>query len=273
MAPTGSKREITASAPITESAPFQSASRQAFVIGLLLIVASLALYNPVSRHPFVNYDDDRYVSDNAHVRDGFTWQSIKWAFTSYDESNWHPLTWLSHMLDCQFFHLNPAGHHYTNAALHALNAALLFWVLYSASGFIWRSFMAAALFALHPINVESVAWVAERKNLLSLFFFLLALGAYGWYARQPRVNRYAVVASLFSLGLMAKPQVITLPFVLLLWDYWPLERTTSLSSDGGVIKAHPVANKSWSWLVLEKLPLLALSLVSSVLTLRAQTAA
>jgi tetratricopeptide (TPR) repeat protein len=273
MAPTVSKPEITASVPITESAPFQSANRQALVLGLLLIVASLALYNPVSRHPFVNYDDDRYVSDNAHVRDGFTWQSIKWAFTSYDESNWHPLTWLSHMLDCEFFHLNPAGHHYTNAVLHALNVALLFWVLYSATGFIWRSFMAAALFALHPINVESVAWVAERKNLLSLFFFLLALGAYGWYARKPRVSRYAVVASLFALGLMAKPQVITLPFVLLLWDYWPLERTTSLSSDGGLIRARLVANKSWSWLVLEKLPLLALSLVSSVLTLRAQTAA
>ena len=273
MASTVSEHGVTASVPIAESGPFRSSSRRAFVLGLLLIIASLALYNPVSRYPFINYDDDRYVSDNAHVRDGFSWESIKWAFTSYDESNWHPLTWLSHMLDCQLFHLNPAGHHYTNAVLHALNVVLLFWVLFAATGFIWRSFMAAALFALHPINVESVAWVAERKNLLSLFFFFLALGAYRWYASKPRTSRYAVVAALFALGLMAKPQVITLPFVLLLWDYWPLQRAGSLANHAGVSERQPIANKSWRWLVLEKLPLLAMCVASSVLTLKAQTAA
>jgi len=273
MALTVSEHEVTASVPIAEGTPFQSSHRQALVLGLLLIIASLTLYNSVSRHPFINYDDDRYVSDNAHVKDGFSWESIKWAFTSYDESNWHPLTWLSHMLDCQLFHLNPAGHHYTNALLHALNAALLFWVLYSATGFLWRSFMAAALFALHPINVESVAWVAERKNLLSLFFFLLALGAYHWYASKPRAGRYAVVAALFALGLMAKPQVITLPFVLLLWDYWPLQRAGARANQNAVMETQSIAGKPWTWLVLEKLPLLAMCAASSVLTLRAQTAA
>lgn len=252
---------------------FQSSGRQTFALGLLLFVASLALYIPVGRHPFVNYDDDRYVSDNAHVRDGLSWDSVKWAFTSYDESNWHPVTWLSHMLDCQLFHLNPAGPHYVNAVLHALNAVLLFWILYSATGFVWRSATAAALFALHPINVESVAWVAERKNLLSLFFFLLAVGAYRWYAIKPRLSRYSVVAALFALGLMAKPQVVTLPFVLLLWDYWPLHRTRSLADRCGVSGKQPLPTQSWLWLTLEKLPLLALCAVSSILTLEAQNAA
>jgi protein O-mannosyl-transferase len=272
MASTVSEPEVIASEPNAESAPFQSSGRQAVVLALLLILASVALYNPVSRHPFINYDDDRYVSDNAHVRDGFNWQSIKWAFTSYDESNWHPLTWLSHMLDCQLFHLNPAGHHYTNALLHALNVVVLFWVLYAATSFVWRSFMVAALFALHPINVESVAWVAERKNLLSLLFFLLALGAYRWYASRPRGGRYVVVAVLFALGLMAKPQVVTLPFVLLLWDYWPLQRAGSLANHRGA-DMRSFAKRPWTWLALEKLPLLAMCVASSVLTLRAQTAA
>jgi tetratricopeptide (TPR) repeat protein len=269
MALTVSEQQATPSATRGGSTRFQSSRRQAFALGLLLIVASLALYSPVGRHPFINYDDDRYVSDNAHVRDGFSWESVKWAFNSYDESNWHPVTWLSHMLDCQLFHLNPAGHHYTNALLHALNALLLFWVLYSATGYIWRSFMVAALFALHPINVESVAWVAERKNLLSLFFFLLALGAYRWYALKPRISGYAIVAALFAMSLMAKPQAITLPFVLLLWDYWPLRRAGPfLSGD-----KQPSEIRSWPWLVLEKVPLFAMCIVSSILTLKAQTAA
>jgi protein O-mannosyl-transferase len=267
--------------PPSASGSFQSSGRQTLVLGLLLFVASLALYSPVGRHPFVNYDDDRYVSDNAHVRDGFSWESVKWAFTSYDESNWHPVTWLSHMLDCQLFHLNPAGHHYTNAVLHALNAVLLFWILYSATRLAWRSSMVAAIFALHPINVESVAWVAERKNLLSLFFFLLALGAYRWYVIKPRIGRYSVVAAVFALGLMAKPQVVTLPFVLLLWDYWPLQRTGSFAGGRGakeklnrtVIGKQSLPTQSWLWLTLEKFPLLALCVVSSILTLKAQNAA
>ncbi len=151
---------------------------------------------------------------------------MEWAFTTYYASNWHPLTWLSHALDCQMFGLDPAGPHEVNLLLHVVNVLLLFWVLDRATGMAGRSAMVAGLFALHPINVETVAWVAERKNLLSMLFLLLALAAYRWYARQPGAGRYVLVAFLFVLGLMAKPQVITLPFLLLLWDYWPLQRMT-----------------------------------------------
>ncbi|MGA9039728.1 MAG: tetratricopeptide repeat protein [Terriglobales bacterium] len=232
-----------------------SPERQTLILGLLLVVATLALYNPVSHHPFVNYDDDRYVGDNAHVKAGLHWDTVRWAFTTYDEANWHPLTWLSHALDCQFFGLNPAGHHYTNVLLHALNVWLLFMVLKRATGSVWRSCMVGALFALHPINVESVAWVAERKNLISMLFFLLALGAYRWHAIKPRIGAYLLVAFLFACGLMSKPQVISLPFILLLWDYWPLRRA-----------------KEFFWLALEKLPLLAISAASAVITMKAQRA-
>ena len=188
------------------------------------MLLTLAFYNPIVHNGFTNFDDNGYITDNAHVRAGLTWDTVKWAFTSCDCANWHPLTWLSHALDCQLFKLNPAGHHYVNVLLHAVNAILLFLLLESATGLTWPSFMVAALFALHPVNVESVAWAAERKNVLSMFFFLLTLHAYGWYVRRDSVRRYAVVAALFALGLMAKPEIITLPFVLLLWDYWPLRR-------------------------------------------------
>ncbi|HTA24202.1 MAG TPA: tetratricopeptide repeat protein [Terriglobales bacterium] len=235
---------------------FSSPEKRNLVLALLLVVATLALYNPVVHHPFVNFDDDRYVTDNIHVRAGLHWDTIKWAFTSFDEANWHPLTWLSHALDCQLFGLNPAGHHYINVLLHVLNAVLLFWVLWRATGSTGRSWMVAALFALHPINVESVAWVAERKTVLSMLFLLLALAAYGSYAKKPSIGRYtAVVAALFACGLMAKPMVITFPFLLLLWDYWPLQRTQSFAK-----------------LALEKIPLLALSAASAVITVKAQRA-
>ena len=149
---------------------------------------------------------------------GLTWDTVHWAFTSYHVGTWHPVTWLSHALDCQLFDIDPGGPHDVNLLLHVLNVLLLFWVLWRATGYVGRSFMVAALFALHPINVESVVWIAERKNSLSLLFFLLALGAYRWYVSKPKTERYAIVAALFALGLMAKPQVITFPFVLLLWD-------------------------------------------------------
>ena len=184
---------------------FISREKRSTVLCLLLVLATLALYNPVAHNGFTNLDDDFYILHNPHVIAGLTWSTAKWAFTSYDAANWHPLTWLSHALDCQIFKLNPAGHHYVNVLLHALNAVLLFLLLQSATGFTWRSLMVAALFALHPINVESVAWAAERKNVLSMLFFLLALHAYGWYARRESVKRYMVVAGLFGLGLMAKP--------------------------------------------------------------------
>ena len=158
------------------------------------------------------------------------WNTVKWSFTSFHYANWDPLSWLSHALDIQFFGLDPGRHHETSLLLHAMNALLLFWLLLQATGYVGRSFVAAALFALHPCNVEAVAWVAERKTVLSMVFFLLTLMAYRWYARRPAVGRYLVVAMLFALGLMSKPQIVTLPFVLLLWDYWPLGRMFASSS-------------------------------------------
>ena len=247
-----------------------SPKKQRLLLGLLLVVATLAVYWPVSHHPFLNYDDDLYVVYNPHVHAGLQWATVAWAFTSFDASNWHPLTWLSHALDYQLFQLNPAGHHEVNLVLHLLNVLLLFWVLQRATGLVGRSAMVAGLFALHPINVETVVWVAERKNLLSMFFFLLALGAYRWYARQPRLGRYGAVALLYALGLMAKPQIVTLPFVLLLWDYWPLQRMYATGVPSAANAERVVPPRSFSWLVLEKLPLLALSAASAVVTLIAQ---
>jgi tetratricopeptide (TPR) repeat protein len=247
---------------------FTSPRSQRLILGLLLVLGTLALYYPVSSHPFLNYDDDLYIVYNPHVHAGLQWATARWAFTSFDASNWHPLTWLSHALDYQFFQLNPAGHHDTNLLLHVLNVLLLFWVLQQATGYAGRSAMVAALFALHPINVESVAWIAERKNLLSMMFFLLALGAYRWCARDLRVGRYLALAFFFACGLMAKPQVITLPFVLLLWDYWPLRRMHA--ADQLTPSETAIPAKKFTWLVLEKLPLLALSLASAAVTITAQ---
>lgn len=240
------------------------------VLSLLLVIATAILYYPAHSYAFVKYDDNDYIYENPPVQSGVSWSTIKWAFTTAHAANWHPLTWLSHALDCQLFGLNPSGPHVVNIGLHALNAVLLFWVLRRATGFPGRSFMVAALFALHPINVESVAWVAERKNMLSMMFFLLALGAYRWYASRPQIGRYATVALLFGLGLMAKPQVITLPCVLLLWDYWPLQRMFPPQEN----RAEPtVPGKSLAWLMLEKVPLLVMALASAVITLRVQHAA
>jgi len=228
------------------------------------VVATLALYNPVNRHPFVNYDDDRYITENPHVHNGLTWRTITWAFTATEQGNWHPLTWLSHALDYQLFHQNPAGHHFTSLLIHAANAVLLFLFLMYATRRLGPSLFVAALFALHPINVESVAWVAERKNVLCTFFFFATLIAYCWYARQPDWRRYLVFAGLFVLGLMSKPMVITLPFVLLLLDYWPLGRIRGGHADA---TAAPLSK-----LVVEKLPLIALSAASAVITMQAQRA-
>ncbi|HYM07192.1 MAG TPA: tetratricopeptide repeat protein [Terriglobales bacterium] len=234
---------------------------------LLLVVATLALYNPVNRHPFVNYDDDRYVTENLHVHDGLTWDTIAWAFTATEQGNWHPLTWLSHALDWQLFHRNATGHHFTSLLIHAANAVLLFLFLAYATGRVGPSWLVAALFALHPINVESVAWVAERKNVLCTFFFFAALIAYSWYARKPDWRRYLAFAGLFALGLMSKPMVITLPVVLLLLDYWPLGRIRGLPSG-----TPPIAQAPLSKLLVEKLPLLVLSAASAWITMQAQRA-
>ncbi len=250
---------------------FRSPAKLTLVLCLLLAAITLALYNPAAGHGFANYDDDRYVLTNAHVRAGLTWSAIKWAFTSFGEANWHPLTWLSHAFDCQLFQLNPAGHHYTSLLLHAACVVLLFLLLAKTTRSIGRSLMVAALFAVHPLNVESVAWIAERKSVLAMLFFLLTLGAYGWYARKPSVGRYTVVAISFAMALMSKPMAITLPFALLLLDYWPLQRVSITAPDD--LELNPPSDYSrlpiWR-LCLEKVPLLAMSLGSAIVTIAAQ---
>jgi len=254
------------------SKPFKSPALQILIGCLLLVAAVLACYNPVTHNGFLNYDDDRYITDNPHVRAELTWPTVQWAFHTYEQGNWHPLTWLSHALDCRLFGLNPAGHHYVSALLHAVNAVLLFLLLQSATGFRWRSLMVAALFALHPINVESVAWASERKNVLSMMFFLLALYAYGWYARTPRVGRYAAVMGLFVLALLSKPQVVAFPLLLLLWDYWPLCRIGVPTPISSTAQRLDVPKMRVGWLIVEKVPLLLLATASMVVTINAQRA-
>ena len=255
---------------------------------LCLVLATLALYSRAVHNPFMRVDDQIYVTENLHVQAGVAWQTLTWALTATEAENWHPLTWLSHALDYQLYGLNPAGHHATNILLHGCNAALLFLVLIRATGARGRSLLVAALFALHPVNVESVAWIAERKNVLSMLFFLLALAAYGWYARKPELKRYLAVVALFALGLAAKPMVITLPFVLLVLDYWPLERIRgwdaeslskqrgakhrqkSRAQDGAAENVFRAPQFPFSRLVLEKLPFLALCAGSAAITIIAQ---
>src|SRR5208283_2670571 len=234
---------------------FRSPGKRALLFCLLLTVVVLVSYNPVVHNGFVNYDDLGYIADNPHVSAGLTWATVKWAFTTYYQANWIPLSWLSHALDCELFGLNPAAHHYVSVLLHAASAVVLFLLLQRATGFRWRSLMVAALFALHPINVESVAWAAERKNVLSMLFFLLALYTYGWYTRQPGLGRYSAVACFFALSLLAKPQAIPFPFLLLLWDYWPLDRVEAFA---GTTQAANTSRLSSSKLVWEKGPLLLL---------------
>ncbi|MGA2966999.1 MAG: tetratricopeptide repeat protein [Terriglobales bacterium] len=240
---------------------------------VLLAVVTIGLYSPVTKYSFVRWDDDVYVTANPYIRDGLSWSTVKWAFTSTETAaNWHPLTWLSHALDYQLFALNPAGHHLDSVLIHALNAVLLFLLLAWVTKRVGPSLLVAALFALHPVNVESVAWVAERKNVLSAFFFLAAIGAYAWYAQKPEWRRYLLVAGLFAAGLMAKPMVITLPFVLLLLDYWPLDRMPLDAGGSGGASDVGVPRMTFSRLVLEKIPLLFLSAASAWITLVAQRA-
>jgi tetratricopeptide (TPR) repeat protein len=248
-----------AAAPVP--ALLASSEKRIPIVCLLLAAVTLAIYNPVNHHPFVNYDDDRYVTENPHVRQGLTAGTFKWALTSTEQANWHPLTWMSHALDCSLFRLSPAGHHFTSILLHAVNVVLLFLLLMWATRRMGPSLFVAALFALHPINVEAVAWVAERKNVLCTTFFLLAVWAYGWYAQKPGWKWYLAVAALFAAGLASKPMVITLPFLLLLIDYWTFRRLSPTN-----------APTSWLWLVVEKIPLLALSAASAVITMLAQRA-
>src|SRR5271165_76422 len=238
-----------------------------WAICLFLAALTAAVYSPVRSYPFIDYDDPAYVVDNSHVQAGMNWDTVSWALTTTEQTNWHPLTWLSHSLDCQLFGLNPGAHHVTNVVLHLVNVLLLFLLLERVTGAVGCSYLVAALFALHPFNVDSVAWIAERKNMLSTMFFLLTLGAYGWYARKPDWKRYALVTVLFILGLSAKPMLVTLPFVLLLLDYWPLQRIAGLSQKA---EQFPVPQFAGLRLLIEKLPLFAISLASCAVTVIAQ---
>ncbi len=235
------------------------ARRRTLLISILLLVATLALYWPVIHYPFIDFDDPQYVTRNSRVLGGLSWDGAAWAFRSLGYAgNWHPLTWLSHMLDVQLFGLNAGGHHLVSLALHAANTILLFLVLRASTGAVGRSAVVSALFALHPLHVESVAWIAERKDVLSTFFWLGAIAAYLRYVRSPGLFNYLLVVAGFALGLLSKPMVVTLPAVLLLLDYWPLGRWKS--------GAAPRVS-----LFLEKVPLLLLAAASSAVTLVAQS--
>jgi protein O-mannosyl-transferase len=226
------------------------------LISLALAVVVFALYLPALRNGFINYDDPDYVTHNAHVLEGLNWQNVIWAFgTNNPAANWHPLTWLSHMTDVQVFGLAPWGHHLMNVLLMAVGVVLLFLFLSGATGKLWRSAAVAAIFAVHPLNVEPVAWVAERKQELSLLFMFLTLIAYAWYVKRPSLGRYLTVAVLFAMALMSKVMIITLPFALLLLDYWPLDRFTQLEST----EETPRFWNSFLPLVKEKIPLFLLS--------------
>ena len=249
---------------------FSSAKQRRVVLSLLLALLVLLLYNPVTQYGFVNFDDPGYVTGNPHVRSGLTWQTVQWAFSSTEQANWHPLTWLSHAFDYQLFHLKAAGHHYDSVLLHALCVVLLFLFLESSTGLVGRSAVVAALFAVHPVNVESVAWISERKNVLCTVFFLLGLCAYQWYAQRPDLKRYSAVAFSFALALMAKPMAITFPCVLLLLDYWPLERMRPFVATRDSEKTSAYPAKTVSALVLEKIPLLLLSVASAIITVIVQ---
>jgi len=224
------------------------------ILGLTAIAC--AVFGQVGGFEFVNYDDNCYVSGNEHISSGFTIQNIIWVFTSVHCGNWHPLTGLSHMLDCELFGLNAGRHHLVNVAIHIINTLLVFVVFQRMTDAFWRSAFIAAVFSLHPMHVESVAWISERKDVLSTFFGLLTMAAYLYYIKNPNFNRYALMTILFALGLMAKPMLVTLPCVLLLLDYWPLERF-------GKIRLKK--------LIAEKIPLLALSAASSAITMIVQS--
>ncbi len=239
---------------------------------IFLVALTWSVFGQTLGHEFINYDDPSYVYENPHVRGGVTMQAIAWAFAHSHGQNWHPLTSISHILDCQVYGLKAGGHHFTNVVLHTITVILLFFVLREVTGTLWRSLFVAAVFAVHPLRVESVAWVAERKDVLSGAFFMLALLAYVRYARSPARGRYIIMSILFALGLLSKPMLVTVPFVLLLLDYWPLQRFAYLTP----VKSKITSSRWWDRqsvarrLILEKIPLLGLSAASCAVTLLVQ---
>ena len=243
---------------------------QTALVYLALTAIAWLVFGQTLRHDFVNFDDHVYVYDNPLVRGGLTINGLVGAFTHPHARNWHPLTTISHMLDCQLYGLNAGGHHFTSVALHTIAVLLLFRVLRVATGALWPSAFVAALFAIHPLHVESVAWVSERKDVLSAVFFMLTLAAYVRYARAPSPGRYFIVAMIFALGLMSKPMLVTVPFVLLLFDYWPLRRFDKVARLKPGVGITSWLNRKPSLLFLEKTPLLVLSGLSCLVTIWAQ---
>jgi tetratricopeptide (TPR) repeat protein len=232
-------------------------------LAVLLALGTAAVYAPAMRNGFVNLDDPDYVTRNPHILAGLTWSDIRWALgSSYPSSNWHPLTWISHMLDVQLYGRNPTGHHFTSVLLHILGVVLLFLLIELATGRALRSAAVAALFAMQPLNVEAVAWISERKSVLCVFFFLLAIGAYGWYAKKPSVGRYLLVILPFGLGITAKVMVVPFPFALLLLDYWPLGRVPGTDAEGKP-RTFFAALRA---LVIEKIPLFAMAAAGGAVT-------
>jgi protein O-mannosyl-transferase len=231
---------------------------------ICLAVLTWVVFGQTLWHDFINYDDPRYVYENTKITGGLSISGIAWAFTHIHSMNWHPVTTISHMLDCQLYGLKAGNHHFTNVLLHSVAVILLFLALQQMTGAFWRSAFVAAVFAIHPLRVESVAWIAERKDVLSGVFFMLTLLAYVHYTRAPSLGRYATVALAFVLGLMSKPMLVTLPFVLLVLDYWPLGRMRGRTQDDG----HQLLMR-----VLEKIPMIAISAVSSIVTFVAQKGA
>lgn len=231
---------------------------------LLLSVLVLAVYGQTGNHAFINFDDQQYVYENLHVARGLNWEGIRWSFTDFYAGNWHPLTWLSHMTDVGLFGLDAGYHHLVSVLLHLVNVVLLFFLLFGMTGSPWRSAFVAAIFAVHPLHVESVAWISERKEVLGALFWLLTMRAYVGYVRKPRLGGCLSVVLFFAMGLLCKPMLVTLPFVLLLLDWWPLERYKEADShlSFSFSKAYP--------LVREKIPLLVLSAISCVVTYLAQ---
>jgi Flp pilus assembly protein TadD len=233
---------------------------------ILLVIATIVSFEQVRNFDFINFDDQVYITNNQYVRSGLTLDSIIWAFTDSSRLFWHPLTWLSHMLDCQLFGLDAGRHHTVNLLLHLANTLLLFNVLTQMTKAPWRSFFVAGAFALHPMHVESVAWVAERKDVLSTLFWMLTMTAYLRYVKRLVLSRYLFTLMLFILGLMAKPMLVTLPFVLLLLDYWPLERMRITKQQVDYAATNNIEQKPIGYLLLEKVPFLIFSVVFGIIT-------